>query len=58
MNKKPYFRQSAITLFLTCGVFLSMALDMLHDSGIFFLLESAFMIAIIVYLIVSNRKLK
>ncbi len=58
MNKKPYFRQSAITLFLICGALLSMGLDMMYASGIFFLLECACMIAVIVYLVVSNKRLK
>ena len=59
MDKKPYFRQSAIALILIGCAFLFMGLDIMHqESGLYMLLLLASIAAIVIYLIVSNKRLR
>ena len=57
MDKKPLYRQSGIAFLFITGVFISMGLDVISDSGIFLLMELGFMIATAVYIILSNKKM-
>ena len=57
MDKDPLYRQSGIAFLFVFGAFISMGLDMIIDSGIFLLLELGFMIATIVFIVVSNKKM-
>ena len=57
MNKKPYYRQSAVVFCLLSTIFIIIGLAVvLHNSRLFFL-EIPFFIIVIVYAIISTLKI-
>lgn len=57
MDKKPYFRQSGIVFLMITAIFMFMGIDLTKGYGWSFLLEIAMMIATVVYIIKSNKKM-
>ena len=57
MDKKPYFRQSGIVFLMITAIFIFMGIDLTKGYGWSFLLEIAMMIATVVYIIKSNKKM-
>ena len=56
MDKKPYYRQSAIVFALFAAVFLFMALDCYFLTDWLWILSGTFSVAAVVYAVVSSRK--
>jgi hypothetical protein len=54
MNKKPYYRQSAIVFYILSAVFIVMGRSLLLRTDKMFLLEIPLIIAAIIYAIVST----
>ena len=55
MNKKPYYRQTAIVLFLLSCVFFVIGISFLLQNSKIMLLEIPLLIGAVVYAIVSSR---
>ena len=55
MDKKPYYRQSAIVFALFAAVFLFMALDCYFLTDWLWILSGTFSVAAIIYAVVSSR---
>ena len=55
MDKKPYYRQSAIVFALFAAVFLFMALDCYFLTDWLLILSGTFSVAAIIYAVVSSR---
>jgi len=53
MDKKPYYRQSAIVFCILCAVFLVIVSLLLHKDKLF-LLEIPLIVGVIIYAIVST----
>ena len=53
MDKKPYYRQSAIVFCILCAVFLVIGLSLLLHKDKLFLLEIPLIVGVIIYAIVS-----
>ena len=62
MNKKPYYKQSAIVFCILSAVFLVTGLSLLLQNDKFFLLEIPLIVGVIIYAIVStvqiNKRIK
>ncbi len=62
MDKKPYYRQSAIVLCILSGVFFVIGLSLLLQNDKFILLEIPLIAATIIYAVVStvqiNKRIK
>ena len=56
MDKKPYYRQSAIVFALLSPAFLFMALDCCFLTDWLWILSGTFSVAAVVYAVVSSRK--
>ena len=54
MNKKPYYKQSAIVFCILSAVFLVIGLSLLLQNDIFYLLEIPLIVGVIIYAIVST----
>jgi len=54
MDKKPYYRQSAIVFCILCAVFLVIGLSLLLHKDKLFLLEIPLIVGVIIYAIVST----
>ena len=54
LNKKPYYRQSAVVFLLVGLIFLLLGLDLIFMTSWIFLLEIAVVIAAISYAIISS----
>jgi len=54
MNKKPYYRQTAVVFLLIAIVFLCLGLATLWDAGWMTYLAGALMLIILIYAIVSS----
>lgn len=57
MDKKPYYRQSAIAFALCFAVFLCMAIESVLLTGWLWIAVGAICIAIFVYTIASSKKI-
>ena len=62
MNKKPYYKQSAIVFCILSAVFLVTGLSLLLQNDKLFLLEIPLIVGVIIYAIVStvqiNKRIK
>ena len=62
MNKKPYYKQSAIVFCILSAVFLVIGLSLLLQNDKCFLLEIPLIVGVIIYAIVStvqiNKRIK
>lgn len=56
MNKKPYYRQSAIVFALIFAMFFCIFLECILSSGWIWMVGTAFAAAAIIYAIVSSMK--
>lgn len=54
MNKKPYYRQSAIVLLFLFFVFLSVGLNLITKKSVFLVIEFVLLAAVFIYAIVST----
>ena len=54
MNKKPYYKQSAIVFCILSAVFLVIGLSLLLQNDKFYLLEIPLIVGVIIYAIVST----
>ncbi|SDB65092.1 DUF3784 domain-containing protein [Butyrivibrio sp. INlla16] len=57
MNKKPYYRQSAVVFCLLSIIFIIIGLAVVLQNSILFFLEIPFFIIVIVYAIISTLKI-
>ena len=58
MNKKPYYKQSAIVFCILSAVFLVIGLSLLLQNDKCFLLEIPLIVGVIIYAIVSTVQIK
>lgn len=58
MNRKPYYRQSAVVLLVLCLVFVSVGLNIITKKSFFIIIEYILIAAIIIYGIVSSKKIE
>ncbi len=58
MNKKPYYRQSAIVFLILCIVFIVIGLSVVLQNSMIILGEIPLFIAVMIYAIVSSAKIK
>ena len=62
MNKKPYYKQSAIVFCILSAVFLVIGLSLLLQNDKLFLLEIPLIVSVIIYAIIStvqiNKRIK
>ena len=57
MNKKPYYRQSAIVFFLLSVIFIIVGLSVVLEDYRITFLELPVMIVIVIYAIVSSMRI-
>ncbi len=56
MDKKPYYRQSAIVFALVTAIFLCISIEFILKTGWLWIVNVGFVIAAIVYAIISSAK--
>ena len=57
MDKKPYYRQTAIVFLLLCFVFIIIGVSIVHHNSKINLLEIPFIAGAIIYAIVSSKRI-
>ncbi len=57
MNKKPYYRQSAVVFCLLCVVLIIIGLSVVLQNSMITLFEIPFVLAVIIYAIVSSARI-
>ena len=58
MDKKPYYRQSAVVFCLLSIIFLIIGLAVVLQNSMLFFLEIPFFIIVVTYAIISTMKIK
>ena len=58
MNKKPYYKQSAVVFCILSAVFIVIGLSLIFHNDKILLLEIALIIGVIIYAIVSTVQIK
>lgn len=58
MDKKPYYRQSAIVFAFLAAIFLCLAIELIARTGWLFVVTGVLAAAVVIYAIVSAAKLK